>query len=73
MKWDHLFMGECRPASMYWLGICEMADFLSRNKLQDRVERSLFDGCTMPEPRRVYAVLDASGTSLVVNVFGDRV
>ena len=65
--------GEYCPTSGYWLGACKMADFLSRNELQCRIERSLFDDCTLPEPRRVHAVLDTSGTSLVVNVFGDRV
>lgn len=58
---------------LHRLGVYVLEGFVSGNKLQGCVERSLFDGCALSEPRRIHAVLETSGASLVVNVFGDRV
>src|SRR5450830_1722711 len=62
-----------RLASRHRLGVCEMADFLSRHQLQSRVECSLFDNRTLAEPSGVHAILVAASTALVVDILSDRV
>src|SRR5471032_1030048 len=62
-----------RLASRHRLGVCEMADFLSRHQLQSRVECSLFDDRTLAKPGCVHTVLAAASTALVVDILSDRV
>lgn len=45
----------------------------SGHQLQGRVERSLLDDRSLPEPRGVNAVLIASCPALVIDILGDGV